>query len=317
MIGVVTDGFGSNTDIYCNLEIHKSHHMVLILCRNFTRFDCALFLFQCPFPFIRRGDELLHIFSHHISKTEDDLRDLLRTFMLGHLDWINQISEIVLTEVNVSVEDYIDSITSPGVPIDFVAIVALCRMYHIHLAVYTAKGMWSTSRERHIKNCLFGVLYRGNFEFTEVIREGSNDDYTRWLEMRQEQGKLPSHNRTAFPDEVKTEHKVFTVQEALAAVNNVCICPHGRVKFCHHCVQDVKPFVKPETVPQTVMKDIPQDETEQAVHVSEPDSGSETEPAEDNTIDALWRVAESSVIEAKTTWLKLPLVRLWLLRVIT
>ena len=58
-------------------------------------------LFQCGFPFIRKGDELLHIFSHHISKTEDELREILRSFMLGHLVWLHQISEIVLSEVNV------------------------------------------------------------------------------------------------------------------------------------------------------------------------------------------------------------------------
>ena len=301
---VITDGFGSNTDIYCNVKITRFHHVVLILCQNCSHSDCGLFDFQCEFPFVRRGDELLHIFSHHISKTEDDLRELLRSFMLGHLDWINQISEILLTEVNVSVEDYIDSITSLGVPLDFVAIVALCRMYHIHLAVYTAKGMWSMSRQHHIKNCLFGVLFRGGFEFSEVIKEGCNAEYTRWLAMRREQGKLPSHERTALPSEVKMEQKVCTVQEALAVVNNACICPHGRVKFCHHCTKDLKPLVKPETVPETVTNDIKveQEETQPTVHVSDLDSGSETEPAQDNTIDALWRVAESSVIEAKAAF---------------
>ena len=65
---------------------------------------------------MRQGDELLHIFMHHISKTEDNLREILRSFMLGHITWIHRISKIVLT---VSVEDYIDTITSPGVALDF------------------------------------------------------------------------------------------------------------------------------------------------------------------------------------------------------
>ena len=114
--------------------------------------------------------------------------------MLGHLPWLHQISEIILTEVNMSIEDYIDTITMPGVPLDFVAIVALCHAYHIHLAIYTLKGLWSTSRQRSIKNCLFGVLFHGSFEFMELITEGSAEDYTRWLEMRHKQGKLPSQN---------------------------------------------------------------------------------------------------------------------------
>ena len=191
-------------------------------------------LLQCGFPFIQKGDELLHIFSHHISKTEDNLREILRSFMLGHLPWIHQISEIILTEVNMSIKDYIDTITTPGVPLDFVAIVALCRAYHIHLAVYTSKGLWSTSRQRSIKNCLFGVLFYGSFEFTELITEGSYDDYTRWLEMHRKQGKLPSHNTLEIKKEVKVEGKLCTVQQALSVVNNMVLCQHGKV-LSHLC----------------------------------------------------------------------------------
>ena len=190
----------------------------------------------------------------------------------------------------------ITSIPSHPLVCHSISLELLCRMYHIHLAVYMAKGLWSTSRERTIKNCLFGVLYRGSFEFSEVIRAGTNTGYTRWLEMRREQGKLPFHNRTALPDEVKVEEKLCTVQQALAVVNNACICPHGRVKFCHNCVKREQP-VKTETVTNdTVQKD----ENNNMVHVSDhSDSGSETEPAEDDTIDALWRNAQSSMILAQ------------------
>ena len=80
---------------------------------------------QCDYPYIRPGDELLHIFTHHIGKTEDELCEILRGKMLQHLNWLEQISEVVLREVNVSLEDYIDTITMPGVPLDFVALLFL------------------------------------------------------------------------------------------------------------------------------------------------------------------------------------------------
>ena len=67
--------------------------------------------------------------------------------MLQHLNWLEQISDVVLREVNVSLEDYIDTITMPGVLLDFVALLFLCRIYHIHVTVFTSRGVWSTSRQ--------------------------------------------------------------------------------------------------------------------------------------------------------------------------
>ena len=58
--------------------------------------------------------------------------------MLVHLPWVEKISEVLLRDVNVSVEDYIDSVTTPGVPVDFVSLMVLCHAYHFHVAVFTS-----------------------------------------------------------------------------------------------------------------------------------------------------------------------------------
>ena len=84
-----------------------------------------IFHLQCGFDYIRLGNKLVHIFTHHIQKTEDQLREILRREMLKHLDWVEKLGRVVLSEVNVSIEDYIDTMSTPGVPLDFTAIVIL------------------------------------------------------------------------------------------------------------------------------------------------------------------------------------------------
>ena len=125
--------------------------------------SCDAIFFQCDFEYVRKGDELLHIFSHHIQKTEDQLWEILRTYMLQQ--WVQHISCIMLKDVKVSLEDYIDTITTPGVPIDFLAIVVLCRAYHFHLAVYTSKGVWATCRQKSINKCCIQHCLQWKFHF--------------------------------------------------------------------------------------------------------------------------------------------------------
>ena len=87
---------------------------------------------------------MIHIFTHHIEKTEDKPCELLHLEMVQCLDWVEKLGKVVLREVNISVKDYVDTITSPGVPLDFIAIVVLCRLYHIHICIYASAGMWCT-----------------------------------------------------------------------------------------------------------------------------------------------------------------------------
>ena len=89
---------------------------------------------------------MIHFFTHHIMKTEDELREIMHSKMIQHSEWLQKVSKIVLKDVNVSVEDYIDSMSTPGVPMDFVALLALCRFYHFHVAVFTSIGVWTTAR---------------------------------------------------------------------------------------------------------------------------------------------------------------------------
>ena len=93
---------------------------------------------------MRHGDELIHVLTHHIHLTEDQLRENLQCYIMNRLDWVEKISARVLKQHDQSLEDYIDEIMTPGGPLDPIALLVFAQMYKIHIAIFTAKGIWAT-----------------------------------------------------------------------------------------------------------------------------------------------------------------------------
>ena len=128
--------------------------------------------------------------------------------MLTHTDWLEVVSKTVLQDVSVSMEDYIDTITTPGVPLDFIAITVLCRVYHMHVGIFTSDTIWMTSIDKKFESCLFGLVFHGDFEFSETVAVGKGDNYRTWIEDRASRGKMPSHERSFMPGQIKLEDKL-------------------------------------------------------------------------------------------------------------
>ena len=160
--------------------------------------------------------------------------------MLKHLDWVEKQCRVVLSEVNLSIEDYIDTMSTPGVPLDFTAIVVLARIYHIHITVYTNARIWSTSSSHPYKDAHFGLIFNRGFNFTETVSCGNADAYRDWIETRAQEGRLPSHTRNCLPDEIKVEAKLSTVSQALDIVHNMVMCKHGNPSDCVTCEDNVQ-----------------------------------------------------------------------------
>ena len=90
--------------------------------KNAQKLKICSFL-QCGSEYMRQGDELIHVLTHHIRLTEDQLRENLRCYIMNRLDWVEKISACVLKQRDQSLEDYIDEITTPGVPLDPIALL--------------------------------------------------------------------------------------------------------------------------------------------------------------------------------------------------
>ena len=129
----------------------------------------------------------------------------MRDFMIQHIAWLTDLTSTVRKYSKVTVEDYIDRITIPGVPMDFVAITVLCRIYDIHVGIFFNNRAWSTYRDKHLKSSHFGIVFHGNLEFTETVHTGWTDKYHQWIVSQGQQGKMPSHTRTTMPGLLNTE----------------------------------------------------------------------------------------------------------------
>ena len=75
---------------------------------------------------------MIHIFTHHLRQTEDNLREILHDYMIMNMDWLLNTGKTVLKAT--SLEDYIDTVTTPGVPINPVCVLVLACMFHFHIA---------------------------------------------------------------------------------------------------------------------------------------------------------------------------------------
>ena len=113
--------------------------------------------------------------------------------MLANIEWVRKISKKVLQELNTSVEDYIDAITSEGTPLDFIGITVLSRIYHFHVGVFMKNGVWTTAHNVKAQNILFTLVFHSNFDFSETVRNGQEKNYNDWLAHRKSLGKMPSH----------------------------------------------------------------------------------------------------------------------------
>ena len=92
---------------------------------------------------------MLHVFTHHLHQPEDDLREMLHDYMIVNMDWVLNIGKNVLKST--SLEDYIDTVTTPGVPINPVCVLVLAHMFHFHVAIFVSKECGAHAKIGHLK----------------------------------------------------------------------------------------------------------------------------------------------------------------------
>ena len=97
---------------------------ILVSAISSNRFFCL----QCLLKECIPGDKTLHILSHFITKTEDELREILTRYMLSRLDRFKSVSRKFLQAEKISVEAYIDNLYTQGTPLDLLAVFVLARL---------------------------------------------------------------------------------------------------------------------------------------------------------------------------------------------
>ena len=68
---------------------------------------------------------------------------------------------------HIRVEDYPNDITSGLVPFDELAILVVCRMYHIHIGVVLHDCVWYTSSAEKPDEIAFYLLFHGSVHYLD------------------------------------------------------------------------------------------------------------------------------------------------------
>ena len=172
-----------------------------IVCRLFdAKCDCTAQLIitfsivlQCPLFDGCIGDKTVHILTHFIRHKENALREYLRNFLLGKIDWFGEVSSDFLDHLQMSSEEYIDYISTPDQPMDLLGLFLISRLYQFHTAVLFKSGFWCTSESNNLKDCMLVLIYNGVHSFSETCNVYSSLIYTNSLVEKTNKGHMPSH----------------------------------------------------------------------------------------------------------------------------
>ena len=130
---------------------------------------------------------------HFIQRTEDEIREYLRSYIMSRLDWFEKVSSHFLCKNLTSVEAYIDSISTPGIPLDLLALYRIARLHRFHFGLVLNHGQWCTSVTKEMHRCTFILLFQGPTEFVETCHTNAAEWYLKSLIHSTKQGLMPSH----------------------------------------------------------------------------------------------------------------------------
>ena len=123
-------------------------------------------VFQCLHK-IKSTQTTAHIFAHYCKIKTSQVFKHLTDWVLKHLDWIKTVRSKILNAKKLRVEDYANDITSGLVPFDELAILVVCRMYHIHVGVVLNDRVWYTSSAKKPDEIAFHLLFHGGVHYLD------------------------------------------------------------------------------------------------------------------------------------------------------
>ena len=151
---------------------HGSGFCTVVYLKMHVNSDSKQFLIslQCPYKqYLPQPDRAWHILTHWIQKTEDELQTYLQNYILQRKDWFLSISKSYLANLQVSAEDYIDSIRQPGSHIDLLGLFVLSGLYEFHFRLFYDQGVWCTARNKDFKQTSMMLIFRGETSFGETF----------------------------------------------------------------------------------------------------------------------------------------------------
>ena len=118
---------------------------------------------------VEKGDELLHIISHYKPVTLLEICNYIPAWVRAYETFKQTISKDILEWKKLTLQDYVSAISTPGVPVDEIGLLMLCRLYHLELCVLLENHYWCALNRSSVENSKIIVIFRGKLKFSGTI----------------------------------------------------------------------------------------------------------------------------------------------------
>ena len=125
---------------------------------------------QCSHSVMEKN-QTAHMLMHFTKKTMAEHHQHLKTFVLGHKDWIGRVGEKLLAKKGRSVDKYVADLVKPGFKFDEIALLCLARMHHKHVFILMEGHFWTTRRDNDVTQCYLKFGFIGNLLFVPLMHE--------------------------------------------------------------------------------------------------------------------------------------------------
>ena len=85
-----------------------------------------------------------------------------------HYTFVDKISKDILECKKLSLKSYIETVSTPGVPIDEIGLLILARMYHFKLCVLLKNHYWCALNESDPSQSEIIIVFCGHLCFTDT-----------------------------------------------------------------------------------------------------------------------------------------------------
>ena len=134
-------------------------------------FNLQIFIeLQCSHSIMEKN-QTAHMLTYFTKKTMVEHGQHLKTFILGHKDWIGGVGEKLLAKKGCTVDQYIADLVKPGLKFDEIALLCFAQVHYKHVYILMEGCFWTTRRDNDVVQCYLKFSYIGNLLFVPHMHE--------------------------------------------------------------------------------------------------------------------------------------------------
>ena len=131
--------------------------------------------FQCEHEDGIGDQATLHMISHKLGRSSENLLQYCTEFFDTHLDWITTVGAQYVHARGLTVYQYLSDFVQGKRKVDSLMLLIIARIYHTHIGVVLKDKYWTTHVDNELSRCKIVLVYRGGGDFwnTYTVTEDS------------------------------------------------------------------------------------------------------------------------------------------------